>query len=199
MTTATAPECITVRTEGRVGIVTLNRPTQLNALNINDGPATFNVKVRTDDGHGNTTTSASVALNVTNVAPTIAVSGNATVNEGSVYTLNLGAVTDPGSDAVFRYLINWGDGATDDVEGNPANTTRTHTYTDGTFVRDVKVSLFDDDGLPHANAGAWWFDQTSGEESVPHPEPRRNKENCAARFETGHAIGWSGRPGAQAR
>eukprot|EP01041_Mallomonas_annulata_P018261 gene18261-37109_t len=33
MTTATAPECITVRTEGRVGIVTLNRPKQLNALN----------------------------------------------------------------------------------------------------------------------------------------------------------------------
>jgi enoyl-CoA hydratase len=28
-----APELITVRTEGRVGIVTLNRPKQLNALN----------------------------------------------------------------------------------------------------------------------------------------------------------------------
>ena len=27
------PELITVRTEGRVGIVTLNRPKQLNALN----------------------------------------------------------------------------------------------------------------------------------------------------------------------
>jgi enoyl-CoA hydratase len=34
MTESTAnPECITVRTEGRVGIVTLNRPKQLNALN----------------------------------------------------------------------------------------------------------------------------------------------------------------------
>lgn len=31
--TATSPELITVRTEGRVGIVTLNRPKQLNALN----------------------------------------------------------------------------------------------------------------------------------------------------------------------
>lgn len=30
---STAPECITVRTEGRVGIVALNRPKQLNALN----------------------------------------------------------------------------------------------------------------------------------------------------------------------
>jgi enoyl-CoA hydratase len=33
MTAATPPECITVRTEGRVGIITLNRPKQLNALN----------------------------------------------------------------------------------------------------------------------------------------------------------------------
>ncbi|MDP1165373.1 enoyl-CoA hydratase-related protein, partial [Klebsiella pneumoniae] len=31
--TAASPELITVRTEGRVGIVTLNRPKQLNALN----------------------------------------------------------------------------------------------------------------------------------------------------------------------
>ncbi len=30
---STTPECIAVRTEGRVGIVTLNRPKQLNALN----------------------------------------------------------------------------------------------------------------------------------------------------------------------
>jgi enoyl-CoA hydratase len=33
MTTTPAPELITVTTEGRVGIVTLNRPKQLNALN----------------------------------------------------------------------------------------------------------------------------------------------------------------------
>jgi enoyl-CoA hydratase len=33
MTATTPPECITVRTEGRVGIIALNRPKQLNALN----------------------------------------------------------------------------------------------------------------------------------------------------------------------
>src|SRR5690606_7198061 len=33
MTDTANPEFITVRTEGRVGIVTLNRPKQLNALN----------------------------------------------------------------------------------------------------------------------------------------------------------------------
>ena len=147
-----------VNGDGTFGDATGAAPTitwaQLNALGINDGPASFNVKVRTNDGHGNTTTSSNAAvLDVTNVAPRIAVSGNASVNEGSVYTLNLGAITDPGNDAVFRYLINWGDGAVDDVEGNPQNTTRTHTYADGTFTRDIKVSLFDDDALPHADAG----------------------------------------------
>ncbi|MCB2016046.1 MAG: enoyl-CoA hydratase/isomerase family protein, partial [Hydrogenophaga sp.] len=33
MSETAAPEMITVRTEGRVGIVTLNRPKALNALN----------------------------------------------------------------------------------------------------------------------------------------------------------------------
>ncbi|HEY9095156.1 MAG TPA: enoyl-CoA hydratase-related protein, partial [Hydrogenophaga sp.] len=33
MTATPSPELITVSTEGRVGIVTLNRPKQLNALN----------------------------------------------------------------------------------------------------------------------------------------------------------------------
>ena len=37
---------------------------------------------------------------VDNVAPSIAISGEANVNEGSAYTLTLGAVTDPGTDTV---------------------------------------------------------------------------------------------------
>ena len=35
-----------------------------------------------------------------NVAPSIAISGDANVNEGSAYSLTLGAVTDPGTDTV---------------------------------------------------------------------------------------------------
>jgi hypothetical protein len=131
--------------------------TQLNALGIDDGPASFQPKVRADDGHGNVTTSAATTLEITNVAPRIAVSGNASVNEGSTYTLNLGAVTEPGDDTITRYLINWGDGSFDDLNGNPANTVRTHTYDDGPAQRNITIALFDDDGFPHADAG------------VPHP------------------------------
>ena len=33
------------------------------------------------------------------------------VNEGSLYTLTLGAVTDPGTDTVTDYVVHWGDGS----------------------------------------------------------------------------------------
>ena len=52
-------------------------------------------------------------VTVNNVAPTIAISGAASVNEGSAYSLTLGAVTDPGTDTVTSYIVHWGDGNTD--------------------------------------------------------------------------------------
>ena len=53
-----------------------------------------------------------------NVAPTIAISGAANVDEGSSYSLTLGAVTDPGTDTVYNYVVHWGD-------GTPTPTSRT--------------------------------------------------------------------------
>ncbi len=67
-------------------------------------------------------------MTVNNVAPSIAISGNANVNEGSVYSLTLGAVTDPGTDTVTSYVVHWGDGNTDTYATNGA---KTHTYADG--------------------------------------------------------------------
>ncbi len=102
------------------------------------------------DGDGGSDTD-SVAVTVTNVAPTIAISGNANVNEGSVYSLTLGAVTDPGTDTVSSYVVHWGDGNTDTYSTNGA---KTHTYADGPNDYDVTVDLVDEDGtfLDAANA-----------------------------------------------
>ena len=83
---------------------------------------------------------------INNVAPTIALTGNATVNEGSIYTLNLGAITDPGQDTVTSYSINWGDGTTNNFTGNPAGTMATHTFADGSSTPTITVSLTDEDG-----------------------------------------------------
>ena len=62
------------------------------------------------------------------MAPTIAISGAASVNEGSAYSLTLGAVTDPGTDTVSSYIVHWGDGSTDTYATAGA---KTHTYADG--------------------------------------------------------------------
>ena len=52
-------------------------------------------------------------MTVDNVAPTIALSGNSNVDEGSTYTLTLGAITDPGTDTVTEYIVDWDDGNSD--------------------------------------------------------------------------------------
>ena len=75
----------------------------------------------------------------------------ANVNEGSVYTLTLGAVTDPGTDTVSSYVVHWGDGNSDTYATNGA---KTHTYADGPASRAITVDLIDEDGtfLDRANA-----------------------------------------------
>src|SRR5207237_3087727 len=78
-----------------------------------------------------------------NVAPSIAISGNASVNEGSAYSLTLGAVSDPGTDTVTSYLVHWGDGSSDSYGSNGA---KSHTYADGPNDYAVTVDLVDEDG-----------------------------------------------------
>ena len=50
------------------------------------------------------------------------------MNEGSSYSLTLGAVTDPGTDTVSSYIVHWGDGNSDTYFTAGA---KTHTYADG--------------------------------------------------------------------
>ncbi len=59
-----------------------------------------------------------------NPAPTVALAGNANANPGGTYTLNLGAVTDPGY-LVSQYTVHWGDGQTSNYT---ANGPVTHTF-----------------------------------------------------------------------
>ena len=137
--------------------------TKTNASNTNtsgsfdctfaDGPGGTSVSAQaTDSGFGATAGNMDTQpISVQNVAPTIAISGNANVNEGSLYTLTLGAVTDPGTDTVTSYIVHWGDGNTDTY---PTNGAQTHTYADGDANRAITVDLVDEDGtfLDRANA-----------------------------------------------
>ena len=81
---------------------------------------------------------------MTNVAPTIVLSGAATTNEGSTYSLTLGAVTDPGLDTVTAYIVHWGDVACSDIRIRRRR--QTHVYADGPASYTITVDLVDDDG-----------------------------------------------------
>src|SRR5205814_897800 len=93
------------------------------------------------------------SVTIDNVVPSIALSGDTTVNEGSAYTLNLGSITDPGMDTVTGYKINWGDGAADTFSGSPVGLAKTHTYADGPNAYTISVDLTDEDGT-FASAGS---------------------------------------------
>src|SRR5207244_8154058 len=92
-----------------------------------------------------------LSVPVNNVAPSVAISGAASVNEGSPYSLTLGAVTDPGTDTVTSWIVHWGDGNSDTYS---ANGIKSHTYADGPTDHEVTVDLVDEDGsfLDRANA-----------------------------------------------
>ena len=110
-------------------------------------PASRTITVDVTDEDGTFLVAGTKTITVNNVAPTIALSGNATVNEGALYSLTLGAVTDPGTDTVTSYTIHWGDGAnTGPVSGNPTGQVVTHTYVNGPTSPTITVDLVDEDG-----------------------------------------------------
>ena len=129
------------------GPVTGNPNGQVVAHTYADGPVSRTITVDVTDEDGTFLVAGTKTITVNNVAPTIALSGNATVNEGSLYSLTLGAMTDPGTDTVTSYTIHWGDGAnTGPVSGNPNGQVVTHTYVNGPTSPTITVDLTDEDG-----------------------------------------------------
>jgi hypothetical protein len=122
-----------------------------------DAPYTVQVTVTDEE---NASTSAAITLNVNTVNPTLTLSGPSTGNPESPYALNLSAST-PNGTPVTSWTINWGDGTTEPVSGNPSSVAHSyalvhHTYTisaeattaGGTFAAGntvtVKMSLATD-------------------------------------------------------
>ena len=115
-----------------------------------DGPSSHTVNVRVTDGDSGAATGATT-VSVENVEPTIVISGASNVDEGSSYSLTLGAVTDPGTDTVTDYTVNWGDGSSNTYGTNGV---KTHTYADGPDNHAITVDLTDEDDtfIDQANA-----------------------------------------------
>jgi PKD repeat protein len=127
----------------------------------------YTVAVTLTDSNGGTS-SGTFQVTVNNVAPTLTVPPNQTINQGDTLSLtNIGQFTDPGFDnplniggetsETFAFTIDWGDGTpldtgpgTIDVPGNVGVLTSgsfdgAHTYTNP-GVYTVSVTLSDDDG-----------------------------------------------------
>ncbi|MCW5626397.1 MAG: tandem-95 repeat protein, partial [Burkholderiales bacterium] len=114
-----------------------------------DGQLITNVTVRvTDAGTPTAFSTVSFQVTVQNVAPTVTISGAATVDQGTPYTLNL-AATDPGTDTITGWEINWGDGFIETVVGNPA--TVQHTFLVGGSSYGIVATATDEDGSFDSN------------------------------------------------
>ncbi len=107
-----------------------------------DGDANHTISATVTTNSGTSAVGNTVSVMVHNVAPTLAISGAADVNEGAVYTLNLSPF-DPGDDTITSWTINWGDG-TEIVAGDP--TSITHTYSDGDANFTISATATDEDG-----------------------------------------------------
>ena len=110
---------------------------------------TYTIGLQVDDGKGGVDTSTTT-ITINNKAPVLSTTGSSTVDQNSVYTLNL-SVTDPGEDTISSWTINWGDGTIETFSGNPAAVT--HTYTTGGysatndgFTYNILASVTDEDG-----------------------------------------------------
>jgi hypothetical protein len=101
------------------------------------------VKVTNDDGAFG---SGYTTVTVNNVAPTLGLSGDASVYAGDTYTLSLSS-SDPGTDTITSWSINWGD-VVEPVTDNPASVT--HVYADGPHDYTISATATDEDGTFNA-------------------------------------------------
>lgn len=110
-----------------------------------DGTYTATLTVNDDDG---ASTSATFDVIVNNVAPTLVASGSGSIKPGESYTLSLSS-SDPGDDTIQSWTIDWGDGETEIIAGNPTSVTHTFALAATHF---IQATAKDEDGSHLANA-----------------------------------------------
>ena len=104
-----------------------------------NGPATTTVSFKATDSDGaSDTDNQTVVVTVSNVAPTVTLTGDASANEGSTHTYSYSA-TDPG-DTTFTWTLECGDNGT---KSNVTTTSFDCTFPDGAANSLVKATAND--------------------------------------------------------
>ena len=106
-----------------------------------DGPSSNTIRAFARQG-ASVYAAKPLAVSIDNVIPKLTIAGNAVVNAGEVFSLAL-AASDPGTDTIQGWLVDWGDGNKPQlIAGNPSSTT--HTYLkQGSY--SVRAHAFDED------------------------------------------------------
>ncbi len=85
------------------------------------------------------------SVTISDLAPTVSISGDSSVNEGAVYTLTLSA-TDPGDDPITHWVIDWGAGGyPQTIWGNPSSITHIYPH-HSTSSLTISATAFDANG-----------------------------------------------------
>lgn len=114
-----------------------------------DGSNNYSITATATDEDGTYSAGSAVALSVLNVAPTLVISGDASVDAGAVYTLNFSA-TDPGADTIAEWVIDWGDGSPLETFAG-GTTSATHVFATGNVSRSISATATDEDGSHSSN------------------------------------------------
>ncbi|MBI1397472.1 MAG: tandem-95 repeat protein, partial [Betaproteobacteria bacterium] len=110
-----------------------------------DGPLKQPFTVRVSDG--SLATDQTFDVSVANVPPTITLTGVSAIDLGQTYSLSFGA-TDPGTDTISAWSVNWGDGVKTSLAGTA--TGGTHAYAQGGQYA-ITVQATDEDGTYTSN------------------------------------------------
>ncbi len=102
-------------------------------------PVNFTISATATDVGGTYAAADTVVLSVQHVPPTLSIIGASSINSGQTYTLFLSGMESVPDHSILNWTINWGDGATTVVKGNPASVT--HVFTNsGTSGESFTIS-----------------------------------------------------------
>lgn len=123
-------------------LAAISSPISANHTYSDDGSYTARVTVQDSFG---ISAEAQSTISVSNVIPTLTISGSSQNNLGQAYVLSLSS-SDPGQDTIAGWWIDWGDGSPiEQLTGNPSQAT--HFFIQpGTFT--VRAHAFDEDFQP---------------------------------------------------